>query len=64
MTISEIIISFIISLVTTIGGILVVFKATNRKVKSIAEIVAAIGLGLILFSIICTVGYINIARGF
>ena len=64
MTISEIIISFIISLVTTISGILVTFNATNRKVKSIAEIVAAIGLGLILFSIMCTVGYINIARGF
>jgi len=64
MTISEIIISFIISLVTTISGILVTFKATNRKVKSCAEIVAAIGFGLILFSIMCTVGYINIARGF
>lgn len=64
MTISEIIISFIISLATTICGILVTFNATNRKVKSIAEIVAAIGFGLILFSIMCTVGYINIARGF
>ena len=64
MTISEIIISFIISLVVAIGGILVVFNATNRKIRSFAEIVAAIGLGLFLFSIMCTVGYINIVRGF